>query len=377
MAKEKRKIIKTMADFEAEYGNRRVDVREIMKLAGYYETGSLRLDSVLNGGLPMGKITQLYGPGGGGKTALSLSTARGVLEAGGKVDFYDLERGLDLQSEGVFNEDGFVDAEALIQAAASVDQKRRRDSWLRINGIDPENPNFNVWDPWSGEDLFAMLAAQVSARLSDLIIVDSIATIVPRAVLEGNPGEATYGARAKLLSEELPRLDRLYSGNVKTTIIFINQVRENIGAQVKSQKAAGGMALEHLSRTKIKVQRINRTKLGDDFVAESRCRIEKSIASGYAEVNMYISSKRGVDIYSELIEFAEEWGFLHTSGNWHYFFENPVDDAVFRTASAKKKIQEIPGYLAGANGEGAALEYMAANGWKDKILPLAKKSLGL
>lgn len=352
--------ITNIEEFHSFFGQRRIDAREAMKESGYWPTGSLKLDKALGGGFPMGKIVEIYGPPTGGKTTLALATIAQALAADKKVVFYNLERGLDLQSEG--EDEG--------------ERVRKRDSWLRTNGVDPEHPNLTIIESTTGEELFVGLRAIVRHKIFDLVVVDSVPAIMPQKVLDGEPGEATYGARAKLLADELPVVYALYGigGNRTTTIILINQVRENIGAQVKSQKATGGYALDHFTRTKIKIQRISRVERGDDVVSTSLCKLEKSLTGRYQQLELQISANRGVDLLAELLEFAIEQGFVHTSGNWHFFFEQPIDRAEFKNAQANKKVAELPGYLGSQNGEGAALNWMGANGWKEKLYALAAQA---
>lgn len=363
MAKEKKGgQIATIEEFDAFFGKRRIDAKEVMKVSGYWPTGSLKLDKALGGGFPMGKLVEIYGPPTGGKTTLALATVALALKAGKKCAFYNLEAGLDLQNEG---EESVEEDEA--------ERIRKRDSWLRTNGVDPDHPNLRIIEGISGEDLFRGLRATARHGLIDITVVDSIPAIMPERVLEGEPGEATYGLRAKLLSEELPVVYTLfgYGGNRTSTIIFINQVRENIGAQVKSQKAAGGYALDHYMRTKLKIQRIARNERADDVITTSIVKLEKNITGRYSQLEIQISANRGVDLLAELLEFAIEQGYVHTSGNWHYLFDQPVDLTTFKEAQAKKKIPELPGYLTGQNGEGSALKWMGENGWKEKLYPLA------
>lgn len=374
MAKSKKDKITSIADFEKRFADRRIDIQEAGKRSGVYTTGSIALDKRLKGGIPKGKMTELYGPPGGGKTTLAIRIAAKILEQGGTVIYKDLERGLDLRDE-TFDAEGFIAADAL-KAVSEEDTEAHiatRRNWLRTNGIDLDNPNFQVYDPESGEELFEMLGAEVSLKLADLIIVDSVPAILPASVLDGLPGEATYGARAKLLSEELPRLLRLYRDNYDTSIIFINQVRENIGAQVKSHKTTGGFALEHFVRCKLKVQRIDRKFQGDDVVTVSRVKIEKNMYGENQEEMIRISAKRGVDTLSEILDYALASGYVHKSGSWHYLFDAPVEAEAFTAAWKRKEISALPGYVTGLNGEAAALDFMAANGWEAKLFELAAK----
>lgn len=379
MAKDKKDAkkltVKTLDDFHAKFGNQKVDVLDRSQNARQWSTGSLNIDEVSNGGLPMGKMVELYGPPGGGKSTVALKTASLVLKQGKRVVYFDLEGGLDLRNAEL-TDDGFAAELADETPKQKAKRKKERDSWLRTNGIDPLDPNLEIYEPYSGEELFTMLAAAVDNSLFALMIVDSVPAIMPTKMLEGEPGDGNFGARAKLLSEELPRIQRIYanSGNVETTIIWINQVRENIGAQIKSQKSTGGYSLEHFIRYKAKCQRIRRVEQGDDLITESRFKVEKNIYGRPGETRFRMSANRGIDTLAELLDVARDYGYVQQSGNWHYFFEEPVDSTDFSKAHKKKTIADLPGYLAGMNGEGAALEWMGKNGWEDKMFAVAKKA---
>lgn len=378
MAKEKtsRGSIKSIEDFEKMFAHRRVDVREAAKAHGVWPTGSLKVDRLLGGGIPKGKMTEIYGPPGSGKSTLALKIISLALKEGVRCAYHDLEKGLDLRDD-TLSEDGFV-ARDLLDAKESDEQIEKRvksrQSWLRTNGIDPLDPNLYIFEPYTGEELFTMLGEGLP--FFGIQVVDSVPAIMPAKVMDGQPGEATYGSRAKLLAEELPRLLRLW-GTLESSIIFINQVRENIGAQVKSQKATGGFALDHYVRCKVKTQRITRTEQGDDVVTNSRVKVEKNIYGSNREEMIRISGKRGIDTLHELLEYAVDFGYIKQSGNWSYVFDVPISTEDFKAAQAKKKVQELPGYLAGMNGEAAVLQWMADNGWEQRLYPLAAKAMGL
>ena len=377
MAKEKasRGSIKSIEDFEKMFAHRRVDVREAAKNRGVWPTGSLKVDRLLGGGIPRGMMSEVFGPPGSGKSTLALKIVSLALKEGIPCAYYDLEKGLDLRDDAL-GDDGFV-AEALLETVETAEQeetrKKSRQSWLKTNGIDPLDPNFHIYEPYTGEELFTMLGEGL--QFFGIQVVDSVPAIMPAKVMDGQPGEATYGSRAKLLAEELPRLLRLW-GTQESTIIFINQVRENIGAQVKSQKATGGFALDHYVRCKIKTQRITRTEQGDDVVTNSRVKVEKNIYGSNREEMIRISGKRGLDSLHELLEFGIDFGYIKLAGNWHYMFETPTSTEDFKAAQAKKKVAELPGYLAGMNGEASALQWMADHGWEAKLYPLAAKAMG-
>lgn len=349
------------------------DVRKMKLSGGYRTTGSLAVDSLLNGGFPMGSMVELWGPPQSGKSTLATACAGQVLQAGGTVGYWDLERGLDLVNEADFLTD-LEDNTLAARLKAATDEERKahsahRSSWLRMNGVDVFNEKFHILDPMHGEEMFSMLADVVSNNLMDLCIVDSVAAIITRAEMDGQPGESHFGQVAKLLSVELKRLMRLYSGNRNTTIIFINQARDKIGYMAKGQKSTGGHALEHFVGTKIRFNKIRREETKDDVITESAVKVDKSRYASARTINIYVSGRRGLDVLKELLDFGVEHQYVHTSGAWYYFFDAPVTAEV---VADKKDRSKIPGFLAKQQGEEAALNWMVENGWKERMKDLAK-----
>jgi recombination protein RecA len=366
-AKEKRAAAPkgSLASFQEKHGAMRVDPAVEVLRGEKWPTGSLVLDRLLRGGISKGRIAEIYGPPGGGKTTLAMKIIGLALGVGIPCAYFDLEHTLEVTPEDLADEDKTL----------TPDQRsERKESWLQINGVNPTDENFHWYKSDSGEQLFTMLADVVRDNLFGIVVVDSIPQIVTKRMNDSEVGDAMFGARAKLLAEELPRLMRLYNKNPRTTIIFINQVRENIGAQIKSQKATGGYALDHDVRIKIKIQRTIRKVSGDDVVSDTRVKVEKNVSGPSGEGMIRISAKRGIDTLWELLDYAVEFGYVHTSGNWHYIFAEPIEAPAFKAAWAKKKHTELPGYLTGQNGENGALDWLAANGWQSKLYALATKA---
>lgn len=378
MAKEgKKQKITSLDDFERVYTAQRVDIKQLIRNAGFWSTGSFKLDRFFGGGFPKGKMIEVYGPPHSGKTTVALKAAGVRLKQGGRVHHYDLERALDLANEDVFDANGMINADLLAaRGDITMEEVHARASWLRKNGINPQDPNYRIYDPENGEQLFEMLGHTITNNLADLVIVDSVPAIMPGKVLDGLPGEATYGSRAKLLAEELPRLLSLYRDNPNTTIIWINQVRENIGAQVKSQKSTGGFALDHYVGAKFKVQKISKTEQGNDVITEALVKNDKNRFNSALKEIITISGMRGLDTLGEMLEVGIDFGYVQKSGNWHYFFDGPIDADAFKIAQAKKTIPELPGFVHSVNGEGGALAWMAQNGWEDKLFSIAAKAYG-
>jgi recombination protein RecA len=370
----------SMEDFDTKFSSAIVDVRDITRSSGYRTTGSLKIDGLLKGGLPTGTMVEFWGPPQSGKSTVAVRAAGECLKAGGRVAYVDLERGLDLVNETDWLEDhdenGVVKKLSEIHGDEEEKQQRalRRTSWLRTNGVDVFSKNFRILDPDHGEHMFSILADIVKHNLFDLVIVDSVAAIITRAEMQGEPGESHFGQVAKLLTVELKRLMRLFSHNPNTTIVWINQARDKIGYMAKGQKSTGGHALEHYVGTKVKFSKVGREETDDDVITESLVKIDKSRYASARTVNIFVSGKRGLDTLKEVYDFGVDFGYIHASGSWVYIFEEPVDDEDFK---ATKDKTQIPNFVARKQGESAALEYLSENGWLDRLVALAKKALSI
>lgn len=212
-----------------------------------------------------------------------------------------------------------------------------------------------------------MLGHIVTHGLFDFVIVDSVPAIMPASVMAGQPGDGNYGARAKLLAEELPRLLRLWGNNTKTTILLINQVRENLGSQHGGFKSTGGKALDHYVSQKVRLSRISRDAEKGDVVATIRVQADKNRFSGQIDTEFSVSAVRGVDTVSELVEFGQHAGFIHKSGAWYTLFERPVTPA-----EITGEVSAVDGFVTRVQGEGAMKRYLVEHDWVTKLFPLAK-----
>lgn len=359
---EKFKFAKDAKEFEAMFGDGFVDIDALARNSGFRSTGSLKVDGLLRGGLPKGTMAEFWGPPQSGKSTLATASIGHVLRGGGRACYVDLERGLDLYGEADYVE-AALDQTDEDRALA----KEAKKSWLRKNGVDCRDPNFRIYDPLSGEELFRFLGNIITLNYFDVVVVDSVAAILTEKQLEGDTGESHFGAVAKLLSAEMPRLLRLYRNNQNTNVIFINQARDKIGFMQQGQKSTGGHALEHYVGTKIRFRRINRKEESSgDMTTTSRVNIDKSRYASAREITMQISGERGVDVLGELLEFGEQQGYVH-GGTWRHFFEHPITPDAFREGHKAKKIDQIPGFLGKANGEDASKLWMETHGWFTKL----------
>jgi recombination protein RecA len=381
MANEKKKAaqVKSLDDFDAMFASAVVNIREraeyYAKEGAFLPTGSVSLDRTLGGGMPKGKMIEVWGGPHGGKSTLALSTgaellARNKKEPGLKrpfrVGYADVEKGLDLLN--VTPDDPEILRKLFNPTEQEAKQAvKKRTSWFEKNRIDPYDPNFRVYEPMSGEQLFEMMFLIAKNNLFDLFIVDSVPAIVPQAILDGDAGDSHYGALAKLLAQELPKLVALFQGNLSTSIIFINQMREKVGGMVKGQQSAAGHALKFYVSTRMRVTRIAGDEVGDELFTQSIVKVEKNRFGSGKQPTIWISSKHGLDAVRELFEFGNDAGYIHTHGAWYTILDRPTDPADVNRALKEKSLDELPGFLTRINGKAGAFEFLHANGWREKL----------
>jgi recombination protein RecA len=375
MAEKKTKIT-TWDEFGKKWGKNLLDKAHRAGTMGFWTTGSRTLDALIGGGFPQSEIVELVGQSGSGKSSCALSACGNILKAGGRVAWFDWERGLDFSSEKNFvilSNGEWVPNKELLQQ----NDIERRHGWLRKNNIDPFHENFHVCLAADGEQMFEMIGDMLKASLFDMIVIDSVAAILTRAQFEGDPGDAGFGQVAKLLSIELARVQRFYDlhPGTKTTIVLINQIRDKIGYMSNGgTKSFGGKALEHYPGTKLKFSRVKRTRTSDDeVITETRVQVEKSRHAAALECRIFISSERGLDTLAELIEVGKQAGLIHVRGNIHVIFDKPISAELFE---ATKKYASLPGFIDKVNGESATLRWLQDHGWEERLtsLPASKQT---
>lgn len=289
MTEEKRKALEAaMGQIEKSFGK-----GSIMKLSGDVQkmpsisTGSIKVDHALGiGGLPKGRIIEIFGPESSGKTTLTLQVAAECQKAGGIVAFVDAEHALD-------------------------------PSYAQKLGVNVEE--LLVSQPDTGEQALEIVDMLTRSGAVDLIIVDSVAALVPKAEIEGEMGDSHMGLQARLMSQALRKI----TGKVKdtnTTVIFINQLRMKIGVMFGNpETTTGGNALKFYASVRIDIRGTTAVKEGDVQIGKTvKIKIIKNKVSPpfkEAEVNLLFGS--GIDKYGEIIDFAVEKGFLTKSGAWY------------------------------------------------------------
>ncbi|MFE9174017.1 recombinase RecA [Streptomyces kebangsaanensis] len=252
-------------------------------------TGSIALDVALGiGGLPRGRIVEIYGPDASGKTTLALHAVANAQHAGGTVAFIDAEYGLDTEYAKRLG----VDTDALL-----------------------------VCQPDNGEQALEVVDMLVRSGALDLIVIDSVAALVPRAEIEGEMGDSHVGLQARLMSQALRKITSALNQS-KTTAIFINQLREKIGIMFGSPETTpGGRALKFYASVRLDVRRIETLKNGAEAVGNrTRVKVAKNkCAPPFKQAEFDILYGQGISREGDLIDLGLEHGFLYKSGAWYTY----------------------------------------------------------
>ena len=252
-------------------------------------TGAVSLDIALGiGGLPRGRVVEIYGPESSGKTTVALHAVANAQRAGGIAAFIDAEHALDADYAQKLG----VDTDALL-----------------------------VSQPDSGEQALEIADMLIRSGALDIIVIDSVAALVPRAEIEGEMGDSHVGLQARLMSQALRKLTGALS-NSGTTMIFINQLREKIGVMFGSpETTSGGKALKFYASVRLDVRRIESLKDGTDFVGNrTRVKVVKNkVAPPFKQAEFDIMYGQGISREGGLIDVGVETGFVRKAGAWYTY----------------------------------------------------------
>ena len=297
MAEDRKKALETaMANIEKLYGKgaiMRLGENVNMKV-DHIPTGSLGLDLALGiGGVPKGRIVEIYGPESSGKTTLALHVVAEAQKMGGTAAFIDVEHALDPE----YSKNLGVDIDSLL-----------------------------VSQPDTGEQALEIAEALVRSAAVDVIIIDSVAALVPKAELEGDMGDNHVGLHARLMSQSLRKLTGALSKS-NCTAIFINQLREKIGVMYgPTETTTGGRALKFYASVRIDVRRVEALKVGGEVVGNrTRAKIVKNkIAPPFKEAEFDIMYGKGISKEGEIVDTGLKLGILSRSGAWFYYGETRI-----------------------------------------------------
>ena len=252
----------------------------------HISTGSIGLDMALGvGGLPRGRIIEIYGPESSGKTTVALQAIASAQAAGGEAAFIDAEHALD----------------PIYAAALGVDI----DSLL-------------VAQPDTGEQGLEIAEALVRSGAIDIVVVDSVAALVPRAEIEGEMGDSFVGLHARMMSQAMRKLAGAISKS-NCTAIFINQLREKIGVMYGNPEVTtGGRALKFYASVRIEVRRVEHLKNGSELIgSRTRCKVVKNkVAPPFKECMFDIMYGEGISQTGELVDLGVDYGLVKKSGAW-------------------------------------------------------------
>jgi len=304
----------TVAQIEKQYGS-----GAIMKLGGdiapFFDgisTGSLSLDLALGGtGVPRGRVIEVFGPESSGKTTLALQIVANAQKAGGVA--------------------AFIDAEHALQPA-----------YARQLGVDLEQ--LLVSQPDNGEQALEICEMLVRSNAVEIVVLDSVAALVPKAELEGEMGDMQVGLQARLMSKALRKLTGSISKS-KTCVIFINQIREKIGVMFGNPETTpGGRALKFYSSVRLDIRRIGALRIGEKIVGNrTRVRVVKNkVAPPFRSAEFDLEYGTGISYVGDILDQATELELLQRSGTWFSYGETRIGQGRER---AKEFLAENPDIL--------------------------------
>ena len=297
MAEDKSKQLnETLSQIEKQFGKgtvMRMGDREVVDIPSI-STGSLGLDIALGiGGIPQGRVIEVFGPESSGKTTLTLQVIAECQKAGGTAAFIDAEHALDpLYAK---------------KLGVNVDE-------LLLS------------QPDTGEQALEVADMLVKSNSVDLLVVDSVAALTPRAEIEGEMGDHHVGLQARLMSQALRKI----TGNIQrsnATVIFINQIRMKIGVMFGNpETTTGGNALKFYSSVRLDIRRIGAVKEGEEVTGnETRVKVVKNkVSPPFRQAEFQILYGKGINVEGEIIDFGQKLGLIEKAGSWYSYNDEKI-----------------------------------------------------
>ncbi len=274
-------------------------------------TGSLSLDIALGGGIPKGRIIEVYGPESSGKTTLTLHAIAEIQKQGGSAAFIDAEHALD-------------------------------PAYAKRLGVNTDD--LLISQPDNGEQALEITETLVRSNAVDLIVVDSVAALVPRAEIEGDMGDSHMGLQARLMSQALRKLTGVISRS-NTTVIFINQIRMKIGVMFGNpETTTGGNALKFYASVRMDIRRISQIKQGDEVIGNrTRVKVVKNkIAPPFRQAEFDIMYNKGISRSGDIVDLGVAHNIIEKSGAWFAYGEGKIGQG---REAAKAYFEENPSVM--------------------------------
>ena len=297
MAEDKSKQLnETLSQIEKQFGKgtvMRMGDREVVDIPAI-STGSIGLDIALGiGGVPQGRVIEIFGPESSGKTTLTLQVIAECQKAGGTAAFIDAEHALDpLYAK---------------KLGVNVDE-------LLLS------------QPDTGEQALEVADMLVKSQSVDLLVIDSVAALTPRAEIEGEIGDHHVGLQARLMSQALRKI----TGNIQrsnATVIFINQIRMKIGVMFGNpETTSGGNALKFYSSVRLDIRRIGAVKEGEEVIGnETRVKVVKNkVSPPFTKAEFQILYGKGINVEGEIIDFGQKLGLIEKAGSWYSYDDEKI-----------------------------------------------------